>query len=47
MTCNLSSLHDSSNGICVYVYIRMLTRATGKKHPNINVETQIPLELPT
>ena len=34
--------------VCLYVYIRMLTRATGcgtGKHPYINVETQILLEL--
>ena len=30
--------------LCLYVHIWMLTRATGK-HLNMNVDTQIPLEL--
>ena len=41
----ISSVVASSNGICVSTFIfGCLPCGTGK-HPNINVETQIPLEL--
>ena len=38
-------MYTSSNGICVYVCIRVYPCHAPRVHPNVNMEAQIPLEL--
>ena len=42
---SLGYLAPSSNGICVSTFIFGCLPVPRGKHPNMNVETQIPLEL--